>query len=909
MPEKNLVPVSVNLSRHDLELPDLHEKINSMMDSFGLDHWLLRIEITESALINNEKIIQDHIRRFHQGGYQVWLDDFGSGYSSLNAVQNFDFDVLKIDMQFLRHQNAKTPAILTDIVDMAKRTGMLVLSEGVETMKQYDFLREIGCVLAQGFYFTKPLPLDQCLSVMKEKGYHHETRADHEFYERIGRINVLHPFYSVITGNEKDTGSPAPTAIHVVEGGKLTSIYMNQACQRWLNMAQLENVEKSNDDTNSRENSNSLRIWECLNRISDIGESAHADYVTPGFTWKMQYTMIAKDGPRKAYVTTSVNPEYAFMSTDSGGDVGDNPITKNNIWAAFMESESAFFYWKDSSRRFLGANRAFLNFYQIDLSNLIGKTFEEAIGGSMAADLAEKEQKILETGITIRDSISVTLAGGCEHQIMTSMAPIYHEGKIVGLTGQSMDITMVAEERKSLEQEILKDPLTGIPNRRGFNRFMDQLSSDAAIKEAYIVNADINKFKSFNDRYGHAVGDILLKSFAEEAVAFVGDKGTVSRNGGDEFQFFFPNPASGFSSRLQEFFNRDHEFRAGSILYRYSISGGVAIYPDMSRDVQELYDKADIALYHAKLDPHHNIALYNELMKEESREGMGLTFSDLAAGEPASVLIYRFDETEEILYANENCLKLFGCEDMREFMKLTGRSFRTLIHPDDRETTEKDISLQQANPDNDGYDFIIFRILTRDGKEKEIMDIGRKIHDPYYGDLFYVLLWDNKELLRMFRRPHYDTVQQLGGGSSDASYNDRHSDYDIGELTDFLQMLPGGMHRCYLSSPGHLEWCSPSLIRMLGYEEDEFHDLVGSIYVKIMAKEDWGSFVELGRRLSVKPGVGSCFYHLIKKDGTHIPCIEVMQSAMGPDGIMYGYANVMDISTILRDVPLSQVAK
>lgn len=690
---------------------------------------------------------------------------------------------------------------------------------------------------------------------------------------------------------------------------------MNQACQRWLNLAQLQNAEKSNDNTNSRESANSLRIWECLDRISDIGESAYADYVTPGFTWKMQYTMIAKEGARKAYVTTSVNPEYAFMSTNSADDSGSNSVTRNNIWTAVMESESAFFYWKDSSRRFLGANRAFLELYQKDLSDLYGKRYEEVIGGPMAADLAEKEQKVLETGITIRDSINVTLAGGREHQIMTTMAPINHEGKIVGLVGQSMDITMVEEERKSLAQEILKDPLTGIPNRRGFNRFMDQLACDTSVKEAYIVNADINKFKSFNDRYGHAIGDILLKSFAEEAVAFVGDRGTVSRNGGDEFQFFFPNPASGFSSRLQEFFNRDHEFRAGGILYRYSISGGVAIYPDMSRDVQELYDRADIALYHAKLDPHHNIALYNELMKEESREGMGLTFSDLAAGEPASVLIYRYDETEEILYANENCLKLFDCENTQEFMKLTGRSFRTLIHPDDRETTERDISLQQANPDNDGYDFIIFRILTRDGKEKEIMDIGRKIHDPYYGDLFYVLLWDNKELLRMFRRPHYDTVQQLGGGSGTDNNNggsndyNNSNDYDIGELTDFLQLLPGGMHRCYLSSPGHLEWCSPSLIRMLGYEEDEFHDLVGSIYVKIMAKEDWGSFVELGRRLSVKPGVGSCFYHLIKKDGTRIPCIEVMQSALGPDGIMYGYANVMDISTIIRDVPLPNLAK
>ena len=84
---------------------------------------------------------------------------------------------------------------------------------------------------------------------------------------------------------------------------------------------------------------------------------------------------------------------------------------------------------------------------------------------------------------------------------------------------------------------------------------------------------------------------------------------------------------------------------------------------------------------------------------------------------------------------------------------------------------------------------------------------------------------------------------------------------------------------------------------------------MGSDYTRIMAKEDWGSFAELGRRLSVKPDIGSCFYHLISKDGKRIPCIEVMQSALGGDGIMYGYSNVMDISLILRDIPLSDIDK
>lgn len=123
--------ISVNLSRYDLELPDLHERVNTILARHGVKSSQIRIEITESALLSNtEAVIKEHISRFHEDGYQVWLDDFGSGFSSLNSLQNFDFDLLKIDMAFLRHANEKTPTILMDVIDMAKRLGIETLSEG-----------------------------------------------------------------------------------------------------------------------------------------------------------------------------------------------------------------------------------------------------------------------------------------------------------------------------------------------------------------------------------------------------------------------------------------------------------------------------------------------------------------------------------------------------------------------------------------------------------------------------------------------------------------------------------------------------------------------------------------------------------------------------------------------------------
>ena len=305
-----LIPVSVNISRHDLELPDLHERINACLDEKGLEHRLLAVEITESALMDNEKIIREHIDRFHADGYEVWLDDFGSGYSSLNAVQNYDFDLLKIDMQFLRHMNAKTPVILTDVVDMAKRTGMLVLAEGVENEGHYELLSDIGCIYAQGFYFSKPLPAPQIFEFMSGKGYRPETVDEHNFYEAVGRVNVLHSQYSASAVSAGYTGSRDPISIVVVSGGKIKTIYMNRACKDLLGYCGMRTAEESNNEVNRRESENAQRIWRCIDDMHEVGDLGYAEYSELGVTWNVQYRMIAKDKDRTAFLTTTVNPGY-----------------------------------------------------------------------------------------------------------------------------------------------------------------------------------------------------------------------------------------------------------------------------------------------------------------------------------------------------------------------------------------------------------------------------------------------------------------------------------------------------------------------------------------------------------------------------------------------------------------------
>jgi EAL domain-containing protein (putative c-di-GMP-specific phosphodiesterase class I) len=134
-----------------------------VVKSSNVDPKNLHIEVTESALENNSDDLIEKINLLKANGFEVWLDDFGSGYSSLNSLQEFNFDVIKVDMKFMRtlESNPQTGIIVTAIVQMTKNLGLRSLVEGVETDTQYDFIKNAGVNMAQGFLFSRPVPLEE----------------------------------------------------------------------------------------------------------------------------------------------------------------------------------------------------------------------------------------------------------------------------------------------------------------------------------------------------------------------------------------------------------------------------------------------------------------------------------------------------------------------------------------------------------------------------------------------------------------------------------------------------------------------------------------------------------------------------------------------------------------------------
>ena len=156
---KPVVPVSLNFSRLDFELMDAVQELEDLVTKYGVPKDLIHVEVTESALTDNFTKLNEAMNRIKELGYALWLDDFGSGYSSLNVLKDYQFDVIKLDMRFLTNleSNEKSRTLIDCIVNMASRINMLTLTEGVETEAQAEFLNKIGCDRLQGYLFGKPI--------------------------------------------------------------------------------------------------------------------------------------------------------------------------------------------------------------------------------------------------------------------------------------------------------------------------------------------------------------------------------------------------------------------------------------------------------------------------------------------------------------------------------------------------------------------------------------------------------------------------------------------------------------------------------------------------------------------------------------------------------------------------------
>lgn len=168
---KSLARISVNMSRNDILCEDYIERLEKLRVKYDVPTKLIHVELTETAAVAGPNVVINAIRKLHDLGYTVEMDDFGSGYSSLNVLKDIDFDVLKLDLKFIGGAigSERGGTILSSVVRMAKWLKLPVIAEGVETIEQADFLKSVGCDYIQGYLYSKPIPAPEYEKLLSGK--------------------------------------------------------------------------------------------------------------------------------------------------------------------------------------------------------------------------------------------------------------------------------------------------------------------------------------------------------------------------------------------------------------------------------------------------------------------------------------------------------------------------------------------------------------------------------------------------------------------------------------------------------------------------------------------------------------------------------------------------------------------
>lgn len=286
-------------------------------------------------------------------------------------------------------------------------------------------------------------------------------------------------------------------------------------------------------------------------------------------------------------------------------------------------------------------------------------------------------------------------------------------------------------ECDGLISELEMDALTGFKTRKAYYHDIEiiEQNKEKSLQPVGVVFMDINGLKETNDNFGHKAGDELIASVARNVSEVFSDAWGY-RFGGDEFVLLsFDESKEMFESKLNRLvtmWGEDYSAAVGSIWLEQAkeLEKSVAI-----ADKRMYLDKS--RYYEKKMqDRRRNANVETEEILEKVQE--------ISEFIPGGFFIYHADGEEKLITCNQELLKLFGCNNEKEFMELTGNSFKGMVHPEDLELVECDIS-KQIRRDWD-LDRVKYRIVCKDGTEKKVLDYGRFVHTERYGDVYYVFM-------------------------------------------------------------------------------------------------------------------------------------------------------------------------
>ena len=653
------LPVSVNISRADLYAIDVVDTIEGLVSRYGIERRLLELEITESAYAEDERMAQA-VNELKELGFTILMDDFGSGYSSLNMLKDITVDVIKIDMNFLNRQRniQRGEGILETIVSMARLMDLRIIAEGAETAEQVEFLKSIGCDYAQGYYFHRPMSTESLEELIQDQ-------------EIVDYRGVLSPMVDTIDVDAliHEDGMSRAIIDNLIGGMAVYAVYddhyelmqVNNEYYRVTGCNPVDLKERQTciwQQTHPEDRDAVLSLFDAAEQHPVSGaESTIRRYRLNGdLMWlKLRMFFLSRQEDRRLFYAAvsdvteqrqrelsaigSINSDarlFELLNAQSAHHWCINATRKGFLNAADRELLGAkldmrFADWSDyDMRAVIGAgvrpaadHEAIAEF--LDLDGMLAR-FEQGFSSRVMeyrrlADPAEPSETIASEACSSQDAACASSEAARQERWAELRYHLmrFDESDDVYAYIYVIDIDERKRRELKLAAQAQRDALTGLLNRQTASaRIPDAFASTINDgKTGAFVIVDLDDFKNVNDGYGHLVGDRVLSGIGQHLSSAFRKQDLICRWGGDEFIVYCDDIGyDDIDRRVRALCTGSWQTETGpGTTVALTVSAGIAMVPEHGTQFTAVYERADAALYQAKLEGKAQYRMYEAGMQ------------------------------------------------------------------------------------------------------------------------------------------------------------------------------------------------------------------------------------------------------------------------------------------------------
>ena len=601
------VPISVNISRIDVYNMNLVQHLQDLMHRYNLPMDLLELEFTETAYTQDSNHMVLMANKLKDAGFKLAMDDFGSGYSSLNLLGDVPFDVIKLDMHFLKiRREGKKRGMLSFVVGLVKWMGINLLAEGIETREEAAFLRSLGCTQGQGYYFAKPLERSSFELLFKDKRHFEITKEDEQTFANIDLDAIWNPTSSFNVLFNAYVGSLGIFEVmeeHIAvircndmfyqifkkyvdkEGKYFTNNFIDFTVpeDRPVLLKSLQELLTSNGEVSVE-----VRVQSLFN--PDVVRWVHIKS-------KMLYHDTEKVIILGSFddITDSKNREIELKSREEQFLVAvqnaRNMIMSYDHLAGTLE---------------IYGSRAFKNYTKLPVNKAIADFALFHHWNEKAAAQWQAFFKQIHSGGEGGNKIFAFVDNMDRHTFYDATFQNQYdaEHKLTKTICVFKDVTETKVKELTLLTASRREALTGLLNRHAFEESVNEVLAQKDLEhfEYAFGMLDMDDFKAINDEKGHFFGDEVLVRVADILRRCFRSHDLLARMGGDEFAFFVALPRNktameNLEKRVRKAFS--HEGQEDDVKAAIECSIGIAHYTGLET-FDDLYTQADRDMYNKK---------------------------------------------------------------------------------------------------------------------------------------------------------------------------------------------------------------------------------------------------------------------------------------------------------------------